>query len=78
MWRDPYLETCCRSALHRTALAGDIGRPGGLKDGRCLERLRALGLVTERPDKRYVTTAAGAEVHDTQILRVPRRTGVSD
>ncbi len=77
MWRDPYLETCCRSALHRTVLAGEAGRPGGLKDGPCLERLRDMGLVTERTDKRYVTTGAGAEVHHEQVVGVPQRPGVS-
>ena len=32
MWDQPYLETCCRSALHRLLLAGGTGRPADLKD----------------------------------------------
>lgn len=78
MWREAYLETCCRSALHRVELAGDIARPGGMKDGPCLERLHALGLVIQRPDKRYVITGAGAGVHATQIMHIPRQTCISD
>ena len=45
MWNEPYLETCCRSALHRLMLSGPIGRPPGLKDGQCLIRLAGMGLV---------------------------------
>jgi hypothetical protein len=26
MWNQPYLETCCRSAIHRMILCGDMGR----------------------------------------------------
>ncbi len=28
MWNEPYLETCCRSALHRVVLTGPVGPPG--------------------------------------------------
>ena len=48
MWHEPYLETCCRSALHRLTLVGGPGRPDGLKDGPCLERLQAMGLARRR------------------------------
>src|SRR5919199_330499 len=52
MWNEPYLETCCRSALHRLTLVGAPGRPDGLKDGPCLARLRAMGLARQRADGR--------------------------
>ncbi len=69
-WTDPYLETCCRSALHRLILAGESGRPGGLKDGACLERLSGMGLATSRKDGRYVATPSGLARHDTEILQL--------
>ncbi len=68
MWREPYLETCCRSALHRLALAGDAGRPAGLSDGPCLDRLAGLGLTSLRPDGRYQLTQAGDARHCSEIL----------
>jgi len=68
MWDQPYLETCCRSALHRLSLAGDTGRPSGLKDGPCLQRLAEDGLVRLRSDGRYVLTRAGAARHAQEIL----------
>ncbi len=63
MWSDPYLETCCRSALHRLSLAGPIGRPPALKDGPCLERLAGMGLAQTRPDGRFEITEAGQQTH---------------
>ena len=68
MWDDPYLETCCRSALHRLTLAGPLGRPAGLKDGPCLERLAAMGLARGRADGRYELTDAGADRHAREVL----------
>lgn len=68
MWKQPYLETCCRSALHRVALSGAAGRPGGLKDGPCLERLSGMGLVRARADDRYELTAAGHDRHASEVL----------
>jgi hypothetical protein len=68
MWDQPYLETCCRSALHRLSLAGDLGRPPGLKDGPCLERLAEDGLASIRPDGRYLLTIAGNARHAQEIL----------
>ena len=53
MWNEPYLETCCRSALHRVVLSGAQGRPPGMKDGPCLVRLAGMGLVCERADGRF-------------------------
>jgi len=69
MWNEPYLESCCRSALHRLSLAGALGRPGGLKDGPCLERLDGMGLVRARADGRYELTAPGAARHARDVLK---------
>jgi len=71
MWHQPYLETCCRSALHRLMLCGTPGRPSGLKDGPCLERLASLGLAEQRPDGRYAPTPAGICRHASEILKSP-------
>jgi hypothetical protein len=68
MWTEPYLETCCRSALHRLILCGDIGRPPGLKDGPCLERLTGMGLAQPKPDGRYQATPAGHARHASEII----------
>jgi hypothetical protein len=68
MWNEPYLETCCRSALHRLTLCGDAGRPDGLKDGPCLARLARMGLAQTRPDGRYEITHAGRARHASEIL----------
>jgi hypothetical protein len=69
MWNEPYLETCCRSALHRLRLIGAAGRPEGLKDGPCLLRLTGMGLAQQRPDRRYEITAAGITRHATEVLK---------
>ncbi len=69
MWHQPYLETCCRAALHRAVLSAAIGRPGGLKDGPCLERLEGMGLVCRRADLRYQPTEAGIARHASEILK---------
>ena len=66
MYDQPYLETCCRSALHRLKLSGEVARPPGLKDGQCLERLAAMGLAAVQPD--------GALRHH-RIRRCPPRAG---
>jgi hypothetical protein len=73
MWTEPYLETCCRSALHRAALAGAAGRPPGLKDGPCLERLAGMGLVCKRADGRFALTPQGARQHAAEIAKRPPR-----
>jgi hypothetical protein len=67
MWDEPYLETCCRSALHRLMLAGDVGRPPEPKDRPCLERLGGMGLATQRADGRYGITDAGRVRHASEI-----------
>lgn len=69
IWNEPYLETCCRSALHRLTLVGEPGRPDGLKDGPCLARLREMGLARLRADGRYELTAEGIARHAREILR---------
>lgn len=69
MWNQPYLETCCRSALHRLTLVGAAGRPDGLKDGPCLARLSAMGFCARRADGSWVLTADGAVRHAGEILR---------
>ncbi len=63
MWNEPYLETCCRSALHRLVLVGDAGRPPGLKDGPCLSRLQGMGLAEAGADGRWHVTFAGRDGH---------------
>jgi hypothetical protein len=70
MWDEPYLETCCRSALHRLTLVGAAGRPPGLADQPCLERLRGMGLARDREaDGRFEITAEGTARHAREILR---------
>lgn len=69
MWNEPYLETCCRSALHRLHLSGAIGRPREEKDGPCLARLEGLGLCRLRADDRYEITEEGQARHAHEILR---------
>lgn len=70
-WNEPYLETCCRAALHRLTLAGAPGRPDGLQDAPCLRRLQAMGLVQPRADGRFEMTAWGIARHATEVLRRP-------
>lgn len=69
MWNEPYLETCCRSALHRLTLVGAAGRPAGLKDGPCLERLAGMGLARLRGDGRFEVTEAGVAQHGVVVVR---------
>ena len=69
MWNEPYLETCCRSALHRLILAGDAGRPPAMKDGPCLERLTEDGFAEPRADGRYAATRAGVARHASEIAK---------
>lgn len=71
MWDEPYLETCCRSALHRLTLVGAIGRPAGLADETCLNRLQAMGFAERREDGRFEITAPGEARHGIEILRRP-------
>ncbi|WP_114910574.1 hypothetical protein [Acidibrevibacterium fodinaquatile] len=71
MWSEPYLETCCRAALHRLFLSGTAGRPeadAAMKDVPCLARLVQLGCVEHRGG-RFFLTAAGAARHAAEILR---------
>lgn len=68
MFDQPYLETCCRSALHRLRLCGAIARPPGLKDGPCLARLTEMGLARQRADGRYEITPVGRQRHALEIV----------
>lgn len=67
MWDEPYLETCCRSALHRLTLVSAAGRPAGLKDGPCLHRLSGLGFARQRADGRFEATEDGLARHGEEI-----------
>ncbi|MBV9758848.1 MAG: hypothetical protein JO047_17520 [Alphaproteobacteria bacterium] len=69
MWDQPYLETCCRSALHRLMLCGELGRPAGLKDGPCLSRLAEKGFARRRDDARFEITEAGRARYTQEILK---------
>ncbi|WP_407651826.1 hypothetical protein [Bombella saccharophila] len=84
-WDELYLETCCRSALHRVVLSGATGRPVGpppegkmpdfrapLKDRACLERLAGMGFAQQREDGRFEVTAAGRQRHEREILAMRR------
>ncbi len=71
VWNEPYLETCCRSALHRLALSGAVGRPSGLKDGPCLARLAGMNCARQRDDGRYEITAAGLVTHSREVMTRP-------
>jgi len=69
VWSEPYLETCCRSALHRLTLCGTTGRPATEKDRSCLERLGRMGLALAYADGRFRATPAGLARHRAEILR---------
>ncbi len=69
VWDQPYLETCCRSALHRLVLCGPTGRPADQKDGPCLRRLAGMGLAREGPDRRFQITESGRARHAREILK---------
>lgn len=71
VWDEPYLETCCRSALHRLTLCGSVGRPAGMKDGPCLVRLADRGLASRRADGRFEITEAGAVRHADEVMKRP-------
>ena len=71
MWHEPYLETCCRSALHRLFLSGEAGRPPNEKDHPCLLRLSRMGLALPNDRRgRFLMTPAGIERHRKEILRI--------
>jgi hypothetical protein len=70
MWDQPYLETCCRSALHRLHLCGATGRPAGLADDPCLTRLATMGFCSQQADGRFVIGPDGTRRHADEILRV--------
>jgi hypothetical protein len=67
-WEQPYLETCCRSALHRLFLAGGSGRPDTSLDTGCLRRLVSLGCAREQPALGFVITEIGLARHRRDVL----------
>jgi len=67
-WDQPYLETCCRAALHRLVLAAGAGRPETGMDAACLARLIGLGLAASRPDGRIAATEAGTARHAADVV----------
>jgi len=71
MWNQPYLETCCRAALHRLFLAGDAGRPGTPQDAPCLRRLAGMELARASATGAFVLTPAGAARHASEVLKRP-------
>jgi hypothetical protein len=71
MWNEPYLESCCRSALHRLTLVRRHGRPTGLADEPCLRRLGEMGFARQRADGRFEITDAGRARHGSEILKKP-------
>jgi hypothetical protein len=70
MYDEPYLETCCRSALHRVFLAGAAGRRAEAesKDARCLARLEGLGLVARDAAGVFRLTPVGRARHQSEVL----------
>lgn len=73
IWSEPYLETCCRSAMHRLVQAEEVGRPPGLKDGPCLERLAEMQFAAHRADGRFEITEQGLARHASEIMKRPVR-----
>ena len=71
MWNEPYLETCCRAALHRVFLAGAPGRPRTEKDSACLQRLAGMRLTCAQAEGHFILTDAGVARHASEILRRP-------
>ena len=69
MWNEPYLETCCRSALHRLFLTHGGTRPAGLPDEACLRRLCGMGLAEEVSPGRFAMTGAGTSRHGSEVLK---------
>jgi hypothetical protein len=69
VWDQPYLETCCRSALHRLHLSGLVGRPPDLLDGSCLIRLASMGLCDQGANGRFIINPDGVRRHQTEILK---------
>jgi hypothetical protein len=50
-------------------LIGGAGRPAGLKDGPCLDRLAGMELARLRPDERFEITAPGTRRHAQEVLK---------
>lgn len=72
MWNQPYLETCCRSALHRLYLCGEAGRPAGQMDQACLMRLSQMGFCSPAEAGRFLISPDGLRRHQIEILPTVR------
>jgi hypothetical protein len=70
VWNQPYLETCCRAALHRLHLSGALGRPPGLLDQPCLTRLVEMDLCRVGPDGRFTLSPTGQQRHASEVLKI--------
>lgn len=81
-----YLETCCRSALHRLYLTKEVGRPAAepakaempnfrqaLKDRPCLDRLVKHGFARQKENGRFVMTEEGKKRHEMEIRGMASR-----
>lgn len=77
-WAEPYLESCCRCALHRLKLAEPSGRPIESRDAPCLVRLCTEGFAREAIDGRIHLTSQGAARHEVEIVQMQRRRGVQN
>jgi hypothetical protein len=75
VWNEPYLETCCRAALHRLFLSAGSGRPAGVADQPCLKRLSGMDLCQHAADGRYRLTDAGAVRHAMEVVNIPAKRG---
>jgi hypothetical protein len=69
MWDQPYLESCCRAALHRLYLAAGDGRPHDQMDGPCLVRLAGMGMCGQSTDGRFALTPDGTQRHAVEVLK---------
>ncbi|MEA2777349.1 MAG: hypothetical protein QOF90_2755 [Acetobacteraceae bacterium] len=69
VWNQPYLETCCRAALHRLHLCGQAGRPPGLMDEACQRRLADMGFCSIGADGRCMITRTGQRRHADEVLK---------
>jgi len=76
MYDEPYLETCCRSALHRLRLCAAVGRPADTRDSGCLHRLVRMGLARVRADGRY-EAATTADIPDAAVSAGTPRVAIS-
>jgi hypothetical protein len=70
VWNQPYLETCCRAALHRLYLSAPAGRPAGQMDEPCQLRLEGMGLCQFGGNGRFTINQAGQRRHAIEVLKL--------